>query len=84
MEVADTSLLIMATDNDRQTSMQFCSECNNLMYPMEVKNDERPKESRLVYVCKAKNCLAESRDRDQCPESQSTMVWKHVVKHQMS
>eukprot|EP00961_Rhodomonas_salina_P198945 2683628-Rhodomonas_salina.1 len=71
----------MAND-DRQTSMQFCNECNNLMYPKEVRN-ENPNDSRLVYVCKAPNCLVSHRAREKCPDAESTMVWKHVVKHTM-
>lgn len=40
-----------AEQDDPQTSMQFCKECNNLMYPKEVRETENT-ESRLVYVCK--------------------------------
>jgi hypothetical protein len=41
----------VAEQDDPQTSMQFCKECNNLMYPKEVRETEST-ESRLVYVCK--------------------------------
>jgi len=35
---------------DPQTSMQFCKECNNMMYAKEVRADDiTPK---LVFVCK--------------------------------
>ena len=76
-----THLLKMA--DDRQTSMQFCNECNNLMYPKEVKDETDPTESRLVYVCKAANCIVSAKSRKQCIDAESTMVWKHVVQHSM-
>uniref|UniRef100_A0A7S4N8I8 TFIIS-type domain-containing protein n=1 Tax=Guillardia theta TaxID=55529 RepID=A0A7S4N8I8_GUITH len=69
--------------DDRQTSMQFCNECNNLMYPKEVKDETDPTESRLVYVCKAANCIVSAKSRKQCIDAESTMVWKHVVQHTM-
>jgi DNA-directed RNA polymerase subunit M/transcription elongation factor TFIIS len=70
-------------DDDRHTSMQFCQECNNLMYPREVQDPDDPQNSRLVYVCKAPNCVVSSRARADCMEAESTMVWKHVVQHSM-
>lgn len=70
-------------DDDRTTSMQFCQECNNLMYPREVYNADDPQDSRLVFVCKAPNCVMSSRRREECAEAESTLVWKHVVQHAM-
>ena len=70
-------------DDDRHTSMQFCQECNNLMYPREVVDSENPQDSRLVYVCKALNCVMSSKSRQDCIDAESTMVWKHVVQHSM-
>ncbi|KAJ1482647.1 hypothetical protein T484DRAFT_2645579 [Baffinella frigidus] len=69
-----------AEQDDPQTSMQFCKECNNLMYPKEVRETENT-ESRLVYVCKASQCQEASRSRNSCTPAESQMVWKHVVKH---
>ena len=71
-------------EKDRQTSMQFCNECNNLMYPKEVRDYEEPLKSKLVYVCKAPKCHVSARKKQQCQIAESTMVWKHVVKHQMA
>mmetsp|Transcript_49891 Transcript_49891/g.124509 ORF Transcript_49891/g.124509 Transcript_49891/m.124509 type:complete len:146 (+) Transcript_49891:53-490(+) len=79
----------MSGSDARQTSMQFCSECNNLMYPKEVRGVDREAAgegdlgSRLVYVCKAPKCHVSARSREQCQSADSSMVWKHVVKHQM-
>ena len=73
----------MADEDDRHTSMQFCQECNNLMYPREVMDHENPQDSRLVYVCKAPNCVMSSRQRNECSDADSTLVWKHVVQHAM-
>jgi len=63
--------------------MQFCPECNNLMYPREVLDNDNPQDSRLVYVCKAPNCVMSQRSRKDCTDADSTMVWKHVVQHSM-
>jgi DNA-directed RNA polymerase subunit M/transcription elongation factor TFIIS len=71
----------MADEDDRTTSMQFCQECNNLMYPREVLDPDNPQDSRLVYVCKAPNCVMSSRARAECSDADSTLVWKHVVQH---
>ena len=70
-------------DDDRHTSMQFCQECNNLMYPREVRDPDDPENSRLVYVCKAPTCVMSSKARADCMEAESRMVWKHVVQHSM-
>ena len=77
------ALTMADADDDRHTSMQFCQECNNLMYPREVKDDEDQQNSRLVYVCKAPNCVMSSRSREECADAESQMVWKHVVQHTM-
>ena len=67
---------------DRETTMMFCSECNNLLYPKEVQNHDDPSASKLVYVCRAPLCQESSKPRDQMKEA-SPLVWKHVVKHTM-
>mmetsp|Transcript_35396 Transcript_35396/g.69288 ORF Transcript_35396/g.69288 Transcript_35396/m.69288 type:complete len:140 (+) Transcript_35396:42-461(+) len=72
-----------AASDARQTSMQFCTECNNLMYPKEVRSHDEGEPSRLVYVCKAPKCHVSARSKAQCQNAESSMVWKHVVKHQM-
>jgi DNA-directed RNA polymerase subunit M/transcription elongation factor TFIIS len=78
-----SGMQVESTDKDRQTSMQFCVECNNLMYPKEVRDYENPTNSKLVYVCKAKKCHVSTKAKKHCQHADSTMVWKHVVKHQM-
>ena len=70
-------------EDERNTSMQFCQECNNLMYPREVLDRDNPQDSRLVYTCKSPNCIEKGRPRRECKDAESTLVWKHVVQHSM-
>jgi DNA-directed RNA polymerase subunit M/transcription elongation factor TFIIS len=83
VRVPDAGVDSAMGDDDRQTSMQFCQECNNLMYPREVYDPDTPQDSRLVYVCKAPNCVVSSREKTECMEADSTMVWKHVLQHSL-